>query len=461
MTIDTVLKSIDSNLDASLARLFELLKIRSISTDPAYKDECARAASWLADQLISIGFDASVRATTGNPMVVAHAISANANPNAPHVLFYGHYDVQPVDPLDLWEDDPFAPKIVEAEGSRRIVARGAADDKGQVMAFVEACRALMANGGLPCHVSILFEGEEECGSLSLPAFLAAHRDELKADCVLVCDTNMWDKNTPAITTMLRGLVLQEVVIDAASRDLHSGLFGGAAMNPIRVLTRILADLHDANGAVTLPGFYDGVDELPADVAAQWRALDFDEAAYLGAVGLGEPAGEKGRSVLEQVWSRPTCDVNGIIGGYTGEGTKTVLPSRASAKVSFRLVGDQNPAKIVESFHAFVTARLPSDCTATFHAHGASPAIALPFTSPMLHKARVALTAEWDREAVLIGGGGSIPVIGQFKRDLGMDSLMIGFGLDDDRIHSPNEKYEVKSFHKGARSWARVLTALAE
>jgi acetylornithine deacetylase/succinyl-diaminopimelate desuccinylase-like protein len=459
MAIDNVLASIDRDLDASLARLFDLLKIRSISTDPTYKDECARAAAWLVSELKGIGFDASVRATTGNPMVVAHAKSANTN--APHVLFYGHYDVQPVDPLDLWEDDPFAPKIVEAEGSKRIVARGAADDKGQLMAFVEACRAFMGNGGLPCHVSILFEGEEECGSLSLPAFLEANRQELLADCVLVCDTNMWDKDTPAITTMLRGLVLQEVVIEAASRDLHSGLFGGAAMNPIRVLSRILADLHDENGRVTLPGFYDGVDELPAEVAAQWRALDFDEKAYLGAVGLAEPAGEKGRSVLEQVWSRPTCDVNGIIGGYTGEGTKTVLPARASAKVSFRLVGHQNPQKIVQSFHAFVRARLPVDCKASFHAHGASPAISLPFSSPMLQKARAALTAEWGREAVMAGGGGSIPVIGQFKRDLGMDSLMIGFGLDDDRIHSPNEKYEVKSFHKGARSWARVLQALAE
>ena len=459
MAIDNVLASIDRDLDASLARLFDLLKIRSISTDPTYKDECARAAAWLTEELKGIGFDASVRATTGNPMVVAHAKSANAH--APHVLFYGHYDVQPVDPLELWEDDPFAPKIVEAEGSKRIVARGAADDKGQLMAFVEACRAFMGNGGLPCHVSILFEGEEECGSLSLPAFLEANRQELLADCVLVCDTNMWDKDTPAITTMLRGLVLQEVVIEAASRDLHSGLFGGAAMNPIRVLSRILADLHDENGRVTLPGFYDGVDELPAEVAAQWRALDFDEKAYLGAVGLAAPAGEKGRSVLEQVWSRPTCDVNGIIGGYTGEGTKTVLPARASAKVSFRLVGHQNPQKIVQSFHAFVRARLPVDCKASFHAHGASPAIALPFSSPMLQKARAALTAEWGREAVMAGGGGSIPVIGQFKRDLGMDSLMIGFGLDDDRIHSPNEKYEVKSFHKGARSWARVLQALAE
>jgi acetylornithine deacetylase/succinyl-diaminopimelate desuccinylase-like protein len=458
MAIDNVLASIDRDLDASLARLFDLLKIRSISTDPGFGDECGRAANWLRDQLQGMGFDASVRATPGHPMVVAHAKSANAN--APHVLFYGHYDVQPVDPLELWETDPFAPRIVEAEGSKRIVARGAADDKGQLMAFVEACRAFMGNGGLPCHVSILFEGEEECGSGSLPAFLAAHKDELKADCVLVCDTNMWDKDTPAITTMLRGLVLQEVVIDAASRDLHSGLFGGAAMNPIRVLARILADLHDDNGRVTLPGFYDGVEDLPADVAAQWRALNFDEGAFLGALGLGVPAGEKGRSVLEQVWSRPTCDVNGIVGGYTGEGTKTVLPARASAKVSFRLVGAQDPQKIVESFHAFVRARLPADCRASFHAHGASPAISLPFSSPMLQKARAALTAEWGREAVMAGGGGSIPVIGQFKRDLGMDSLMIGFGLDDDRIHSPNEKYEVKSFHKGARSWARVLQALA-
>lgn len=455
-----VLASIDRDLDASLARLFELLQIRSISTDPAFKDECARAADWLAAQLKGMGFDASVRPATGHPMVVAHAKSANAS--APHVLFYGHYDVQPVDPLDLWESDPFAPRIVEAEGSKRIVARGAADDKGQLMAFVEACRAFMSEDvGLPCHVSILFEGEEECGSLSLPAFLAANKDELKADAVLVCDTNMWDKDTPAITTMLRGLVLQEVTIEAASRDLHSGLFGGAAMNPIRVLARILADLHDENGRVTLPGFYDGVEELPAEVAAQWRALEFDGKAFLGAVGLSEPAGEKDRSVLEQVWSRPTCDINGIVGGYAGEGTKTVLPARASAKVSFRLVGHQDPAKIVASFRRFVEARLPADCAAAFVSHGASPAISLPFSSPMLQKARAALTAEWGREAVMAGGGGSIPVIGQFKRDLGMDSLMIGFGLDDDRIHSPNEKYEVKSFHKGARSWARVMAALAE
>jgi acetylornithine deacetylase/succinyl-diaminopimelate desuccinylase-like protein len=336
VALDKVLADIDSDLDGSLARLFDLLRIKSISTDPAFKDDCARAAHWLVAQLSGMGFDASARETAGHPMVVAHAKAERAD--APHVLFYGHYDVQPVDPLNLWRSDPFAPHMVEEHGDKRIVARGAADDKGQLMTFVEACRAFMNNGGLPCHVTILFEGEEECGSSSLPAFLAANKEELRADVVLVCDTNMWNKNTPAITTMLRGLVLEEVVIAAASRDLHSGLFGGAAINPIRVLTRILADLHDDKGTVTLPGFYEGVQELPADVAAQWHALDFSESAFLGDVGLSVPAGEKGRSVLEQVWSRPTCDVNGIIGGYTGEGTKTVLPARASAKVSFRLVG---------------------------------------------------------------------------------------------------------------------------
>ncbi|HEY8580504.1 MAG TPA: M20/M25/M40 family metallo-hydrolase [Beijerinckiaceae bacterium] len=455
--LDAALARIDADLDASLGRLFELLRIRSVSTDPAYKEDCAQAAQWLVGQLSGMGFDASLRPTGGHPMVVAHAKAAR--PDAPHVLFYGHYDVQPVDPLNLWESDPFDPHFAQDGGARRIVARGAADDKGQLMTFVEACRAFMGAGGLPCHVSILFEGEEECGSSSLPGFIAANKDELRADVVLVCDTNMWDKRTPAITTMLRGLVLEEAIVEAASRDLHSGLFGGAAINPIRVLARIVADLHDDQGRVTLPGFYDGVDELPADVAAQWRALDFSEAAFLGDVGLSKPAGEAGRSVLEQVWARPTCDVNGIVGGYIGEGTKTVLPAQASAKVSFRLVGRQDPAKIVESFRAFVRARLPEDCKVRFLSHGASPAIALPFDSPWLTKARDALTQEWGREAVMAGGGGSIPVIGDFKRDLGMDSLMIGFGLDDDRIHSPNEKYEVTSFHKGARSWARVLEAL--
>jgi acetylornithine deacetylase/succinyl-diaminopimelate desuccinylase-like protein len=261
--------------------------------------------------------------------------------------------------------------------------------------------------------------------------------------------------------MLRGLVMEEVVIPGANRDLHSGLYGGPAINPIRVLARIIADLHDANGAVALPGFYDGVEELPDEIAAQWRDLQFDGAEFLGKVGLSVPAGEKGRSALEMIWSRPTCDVNGIVGGYTGEGAKTVLPAKASAKISFRIVGKQNPERISQSFRAFVKARLPADVTAEFVPHGASPALGIAARSEALRRARRALEAEWGKPPVLVGSGGSIPIVGAFKRELGMDSLMVGFGLDDDAIHSPNEKYERTSFHKGARSWARILSALSQ
>lgn len=456
--VEQVLAKIDGNLEAAVQRLFGLLAIPSVSTDPAFAADCQRAGQWLVDELKSLGFDVSLRQTAGHPMVVAHAKASRRD--VPHVLFYGHYDVQPADPLELWESDPFKPHIAETPEGKRIVARGAADDKGQLMTFVEACRAFVETGGLPCDVSILFEGEEETGSPSLPAFLAENKSELKADLMLVCDTGMWDRRTPAITTMLRGLVLEEVVIHAASRDLHSGMFGGPAINPIRVLGRIVADLHDDQNRVALPGFYDGVEDLPRDVADQWRALDFDPQRFLADIGLSEPAGEHDRSVLEQIWSRPTCDVNGISGGYAGKGSKTVLPAQASAKFSFRLVGKQDPDKIVEAFRAFVRSRLPPDCRAEFLSHGASPALQLPFSSEALARARRALHTEWDREPVLAGSGGSIPIVGAFKKDLGMETLMIGFGLDDDRIHSPNEKYEMSSFHKGARSWARVLDAMS-
>jgi len=456
--LDSVLACLDLNLDRALGRLTELLKIPSISTDPAYAADCRRAAEYLAADLDAIGFDASVRDTDGHPMVVAHHDGPSG---APHVLFYGHYDVQPVDPLELWESPPFEPTIREMpDGTKRIVARGSADDKGQLMTFVEACRAYKAEtGGLPCKVTIFLEGEEESGSPSLNPFLDANRTELSADVALVCDTNMWDRQTPAISTGLRGLVGEEVTIKAASRDLHSGYFGGAAQNPIRVLARILADIHDDDGRVTIPGFYDGVDELPDEVRAIWDDLDFSETEFLGQVGLSVPAGEKGRTVLEQVWARPTAEFNGISGGYTGEGFKTVIAAEAFAKVSFRLVFRQDPDKLRAAFREFVTSRLPADCTAEFSPHGGSPAIQLPFDSPWLEKARAALSDEWPNKAVMIGMGGSIPVVGEFKDRLGMESLLIGFGCGDDRIHSPDEKYEMTSFHKGQRSWARVLAAL--
>ncbi len=458
-TLEDVLATIDANAQGALDRLFALLRIPSVSAQAQHNDDCERAADWLAAELAALGFEARKEPTEGRPMVVGTAKAKTRD--APHVLFYGHYDVQPPEPLELWTSPPFEPTLGVGATGERIVARGAADDKGQLMTFLEACRAFKANGGLPCHVSVLFEGEEEIGSPSLPGFLAKHGKALKADLLLVCDTGMWDAETPAITTMLRGLVYEEVVLKAANRDLHSGLFGGPAINPIRVLARILADLHDDKGAVTLPGFYDGVEELPEEIAAQWRDLDFDAAKFLGEVGLSVPAGEAGRSVLEQLWSRPTCEFNGVSGGYAGEGAKTVLPAEARAKVSFRLVGRQDPARIQAAFRAFVKARLPADVKAEFLGHGGSPAIGLPSRGEALRRARRALEEEWGKPAAVIGAGGSIPIVGAFKRELGMDALMVGFALDDDGMHSPNEKYDRRSFHKGARSWARILTALSQ
>jgi acetylornithine deacetylase/succinyl-diaminopimelate desuccinylase-like protein len=456
--LDKVLDRIDQDLDRSLDRLFDLLRIRSISTDPAYRDECRLAAEHLAKDLGTLGFDVSVRPTAGHPVVVGKG----GNGGGPRTLFYGHYDVQPVDPLDLWETSPFEPRIKNlGAGRKAIVARGACDDKGQLMTFVEACRAWKAvTGSLPLPITFMVEGEEECGSKHLFGFVRDHAAELRLDLALVCDTGMWNPQTPAVTTSLRGLVYEEVRVRCADRDLHSGLFGGAAQNPIRVLAKVLAAIHDQNGRIAIPGFYDGVRELPADVRADLAALDLTAEEFLGQVGLKIPAGEKDRMLIEQISTRPTCDVNGIVGGYTGEGAKTVIPATAFAKVSFRLVGDQDPENISQAFRAFVRARLPADCSAEFSNFTNAAAIQLPYDNPALGKARAALAAEWGRKAVTIGSGGSIPIVGEFRDVLGMDSLLVGFALDDDRVHSPNEKYDLTSFHKGTRSWARILGELA-
>lgn len=458
--ITPILERADANLPKSLDRLFDLVRIKSISTDPAFKADCRKAAEWLVAELNGLGFDASIRDTPGHPMVVAHHAGATAD--APHVLFYGHYDVQPVDPLNLWDTDPFEPGVKELEPGRKVITgRGTADDKGQLLTFVEAARAYKeVHGSLPCRVTILFEGEEESGSPSLKPFLEANAAELKADYALVCDTSMWDRDTPAISAGLRGLVGEEVIIKAADRDLHSGYFGGAAANPIRILTGILAGLHDENSRVTLEGFYEGVEETPAQIKAAWETLGQTAEKFLGEIGLSIPSGEKNRSVLELTWARPTAEINGITGGYTGEGFKTVIAAQASAKVSFRLVGNQNPEKIREAFRAYVRSKVPADCTVEFHAHGGSPAIQLPYDLNLLNTAKLALSDEWPKPAVVIGMGGSIPIVGDFQKMLGMESLLVGFGLSDDRIHSPNEKYELQSYHKGIRSWIRILNALA-
>jgi acetylornithine deacetylase/succinyl-diaminopimelate desuccinylase-like protein len=371
--------------------------------------------------------------------------------------------VQPVDPLDLWEKPPFEPHIdTLPDGRKIIVARGACDDKGQAMTFIEACRAFKAvTGKLPLPVTVMIEGEEECGSAHLFDFVKANAGELKQDLALICDTSMWDPKTPMITTSLRGLVYEEVRLTCADRDLHSGLFGGAAQNPLRVLSKILGALHDENGRVTVPGFYDGVKELPGDIKADLKSLNLTAEEFLAPVGLKVPAGEKGRMIIEQIATRPTAEINGISGGYTGEGAKTVLPGKAMAKVSFRLVGAQDPVKVRDAFREFVRARLPEDCTAEFTNFGMAPAFDLGFDNPALIKTRAALAAEWGRKAVTVGEGGSIPIVADFKRLLGMDTIMVGFALDDDRVHSPNEKFDLTSFHKGMRSWVRILGALAE
>ncbi|SOH94417.1 Acetylornithine deacetylase/Succinyl-diaminopimelate desuccinylase [Monaibacterium marinum] len=456
--LESVLSAADANTDTALQRLFALLRMPSISTDPTYHDDCVATADWLVAELNGLGFDATRRDTPGKPMVVAHG----GPKDAPHVLFYGHYDVQPADPLELWKSDPFDPQIEEGPDGPMIRARGASDDKGQLMTFVEACRAWVeTTGDLPVRITILFEGEEESHSPSLVPFLQENAEELKTEIALICDTGMWDGNTPSICTMLRGMVAEEIVIRAANRDLHSGGYGGPAANPIRILSHILASLHDEQGRVTLDGFYNGVHDVPGNLAQQWESLGFDPKDFLGKVGLSTPAGEQGIPALHQIWARPTCEFNGITGGYTGDGFKTVLPAEARAKISCRLVWDQDPHAIRDAIRARVRHMLPDDCEVEFIGHGADKATVMATSDPAFEKARKALATEWPNEAVYTGGGGSIPIAGHFKEVLGLDSMLIGFARDDDAIHSPNEKYNVKSFTGGVRSWVRVMAALGK
>jgi acetylornithine deacetylase/succinyl-diaminopimelate desuccinylase-like protein len=460
LTIASVLDFADANLAASRANLFDLLRIRSISAQPAHAADCVKAAEWWRDQLAGLGFQASVRPTAGHPVVVAH-LGGPAGYTGPHILFYGHYDVQPVDPLSLWHSDPFDPQYVDGPRGKRFVARGAVDDKGQTVMFLESLRAWHRAGGcIPARITVLIEGEEEVGSVSLDPFLRANKADLAADVALISDTGMWDVETPAITTRLRGMTYAEVTLKAANRDLHSGLYGGSALNPINALTKILGDLQDENGRIQLPGFYDTVTPVSNSQRAQWDALGFDEAAFLGGIGLTMPVGERGYAALERLWARPTADINGIWGGYTGAGSKTVIASEASAKISFRLVANQDPDAVMEQFKQFVLDRLPSGATATFADFARAPGIEVNVDSPHVRSALAALADEYGKPALLMGSGGSIPVVTSLRSILGVESLLMGFGLDDDQVHSPNEKFEEACFYHGIRSHIRLLAKFA-
>lgn len=458
-TADTVLAHAAARRGDSRARWFDLLRIPSVSAQPQHAGDCRRAAEWVCAQLREIGFTASVRETKGHPVVVAHHRGTGAGSR--HLLYYGHYDVQPPEPLELWTSPPFEPVLTDGPNGQRVVARGAVDDKGQTMTWLEALRFWHeVAGGPPCRVSVLVEGEEEIGSRNLADFLEENVAELRADLAVVSDTNQWDARTPAISTRLRGMLYTQIDIRAANKDLHSGLFGGSALNPINLLTRILGDLKDESGEILIPGFYDEVPDLPEALRKQWDALNFDETAFLGGVGLSVPAGELGRGALERLWARPTADINGIWGGYMGEGSKTVIPAEAHAKVSFRLVPGQSPTKVLAGLRDFIVARLPDDAQVSIQVFSMSEGIEVPADSPYVAAAKGALEATFGRPAVLMGCGGSIPVVGSMKKILGLDSLLVGFGLDDDQVHSPNEKFDLNCFEKGIDSHVRLLDALA-
>ncbi|WP_338662773.1 M20/M25/M40 family metallo-hydrolase [Pararoseomonas sp. SCSIO 73927] len=458
--LEAVLARIDAAEAEIRARYFEFLRIPSVSAQPPHAADCRRAGEWLVGELRSIGFTAELRETKGHPAVVAFHPGPGGSVRP--LLYYGHYDVQPAEPFELWTSPPFEPTVREGRNGPVTVARGAVDDKGQVMTWLAAMRAWHeVAGGPPTAIRVLVEGEEEIGSPSLDPFLEEHAGELReARAVIVSDTNMWDPRSPAISARLRGMAYAQIDLFAASRDLHSGLYGGMALNPINLLCCILAELTDESGRIQLPGFYDAVPEVGGNLDAAWDSLGFDEARFLGDIGLSVPAGEKGLKPLVRQWARPTCDVNGIWGGYTGEGSKTVIAAEAHAKVSFRLVGDQDPNAVLDSLEAFVRARLPADARAEVQRFASAPPVVVPEDSAEVAAARRALAAEYGREAVLIGSGGSIPVVESFRRILGLDSVLMGFGLDDDQVHSPNEKFDWACLMHGARSHARLLAELA-
>ncbi|MGB1123825.1 MAG: dipeptidase [Phycisphaeraceae bacterium] len=458
-TLQPLLDHLDRDHDQAVQRMCDLLKIPSVSTDPAYAEDVHKAARHIANDFEEMRLETHLLEGGGHPAVVARTTDVIVeNPDAPRVLFYGHYDVQPPDPLELWTTAAFEPTIRDG----KVYARGSCDDKGQVMMFVEAMRAYLATGRkLPCHVTLLIEGEEECGSVTLPKVLADHKDLLAADLCVVSDTSMWEGKagpTPAITYALRGLVYYDLKLHGPSRDLHSGVYGGTLANPATILSRVLGKLFDDNNRVTIPGFYDDVAQLTEEERATWETLGFDESQYLGDVGA-TPFGEEGFSTLERRWARPSCDVNGLYGGYMGEGAKTVIPAFAGAKVSFRIPASMDPQKLSESFESWVQSHDVGGCRWELTNHGVAHPVATPTDSPWVDAASRAIKEVTGKPPVLVREGATIPVVADFKTELGLDTLLIGFGLNSDAIHSPDEHFGLDRFLLGCKCHAALLASL--
>lgn len=439
---------IASNKQRYLNELFDFLRIPSVSADSKHKDDMLTAAEYIKGKLLEAGLDhAEICPTDGHPIVYAEKI---IDPSLPTILTYGHYDVQPADPVELWNTPPFEPtiKITTVHPDGAIFARGSCDDKGQIYMHVKAIEAMNLHEGLPCNVKIMFEGEEEVGSENLGTFVKNNKEKLKADLILISDTSIIANDIPSVETGLRGLAYMEVEVTAANRDLHSGVYGGAVANPINVLAQMIASMHDENGKITVEGFYDKVVELTTEERDALESAPFDLEAYKKDLEIDEVTGEKGYTTRERASIRPTLDVNGIWGGYTGEGSKTVLPSKAFAKISMRLVPDQDWEEISELFTKHFNKIAPPTVKVKVKKHHGGQPYVTPTDSIGYKAAYLALEEGFGKTPVPTRGGGSIPIVALFEQELGLKSILFGFGLDSDALHSPNEHYGVFNFMKG-------------
>ena len=433
---------VEQNKQRFLDELFELLRFPSVSADPQYKPEVLKTADYVAKKLTDAGADnVEVCQTAGYPIVYGEKI---VDPAKPTVLVYGHYDVQPPDPLELWKTPPFEPTVRDG----KIYARGACDDKGQFYMHVKAFELMMQNDGLPCNIKFMIEGEEEVGSSNLEIFVKANKQRLKADVVLISDTSMISMEHPSLETGLRGLSYLEVEVTGPNRDLHSGVYGGAVANPATILAKMIASLHDDNNHITIAGFYDDVIDLTPDERKAINDAPYDEAEYKADLGVDELWGEKGYTTFERTGTRPTLEVNGIWGGYTGEGAKTVLPSKASAKISMRLVPNQHSDKIRDLFTAHFKKIAPASVKVKVTPHHGGEPVVTPTDSVAYKAAQKAITESFGKAPIPTRGGGSIPIVALFEAELGIKTVLMGFGLDSDALHSPNEKYDIYNYYKG-------------